>query len=174
MNAASIIPFNGVAPKIADDVFIADGARVIGDVEIGAGASIWFNVVVRGDVNIIRIGEGSNIQDGSVVHVTRKTHGTFIGNHCLIGHMAMVHGCTLRDHAFVGLGAIVMDGCVIESDGMLAAGAMLTPGKVIDQGELWVGRPAKFLRRLSAEEIERNRLGPQGYAELAQLYRSQT
>ncbi|MGD8325875.1 MAG: gamma carbonic anhydrase family protein [Sphingomonadales bacterium] len=168
----SILPFNGKSPVIADDVFIADGARIIGDVEIGAGSSIWFNVVMRGDVNIIRMGERSNIQDGTVVHVTRKTHGTFIGNDCLIGHMAMIHGCTLRDFSFVGLGAIVMDGCTVESDAMLAAGAMLTPGKTIGAGELWAGRPARFVRQLTEEEKARNRQAPEGYAQLAQLYRA--
>lgn len=166
----SFIPFNGITPEIADDVFIADGARIIGDVQIGAGSSIWFNVVLRGDVNSIRIGERSNIQDGTVVHVTRKTHGTFIGNDCLIGHMAMIHGCELKDFSFVGLGAIVMDGCVIESDGMLAAGAMLTPGKIIGSGELWAGRPARFLRHLTEEEKARNRKGAEGYAQLAEFY----
>lgn len=165
--------FNGTAPDIADDVFIAPGAQVIGNVRIGAGASVWYNSVLRADVQTIVVGERSNIQDGSVVHVTRKTHGTFIGNDCLIGHLAMVHGCTLEDHAFVGLGAIVMDGCVIETDGMLAAGAMLTPGKRIGRGQLWAGRPAAYLRDLKPEEIARNRAGAAGYVELAQVHRRQ-
>jgi gamma-carbonic anhydrase len=163
--------FNGIAPDIADHVFIAPGAQVIGNVRIGAGASIWYNSVLRADVQTIVVGERSNIQDGCVVHVTRKTHGTFIGNDCLIGHLAMVHGCTLEDHAFVGLGAIVMDGCVIETDGMLAAGAMLTPGKRIGRGQLWAGRPAAYLRDLKPEEIARNRAGAAGYVELAQVHR---
>lgn len=163
--------FNGTAPDIADGVFIAPGAQVIGNVRIGAGASVWYNTVLRADVQTIVVGERSNIQDGSVIHVTRKTHGTFIGNDCLIGHLAMVHGCTLEDHAFVGLGAIVMDGCVIETDGMLAAGAMLTPGKRIGRGQLWAGRPAAYLRDLKPEEIARNRAGAAGYVELAQAHR---
>lgn len=163
--------FNGAAPDIADDVFIAPGAQVIGNVRIAAGASVWYNTVLRADVQTIVVGERSNIQDGSVVHVTRKTHGTFIGNDCLIGHMAMIHGCTLEDHAFVGLGAIVMDGCVIETDGMLAAGAMLTPGKRVGRGRLWAGRPAAYVRDLKPEEIARNRAGAAGYVELAQAHR---
>lgn len=163
--------FNGVTPRIADDVFVAPGAQVIGDVRIEAGASVWYNCVLRGDVQAIVVGERSNIQDGAVVHVTRKTHGTFIGRDCLIGHMAMIHGCTLEDHSFVGLGAIVMDGCVIEADGMLAAGAMLTPGKRIGRGQLWAGRPAAFLRDLKPEEIARNRAGAAGYVELARMHR---
>lgn len=165
--------FNGTLPDIAEDAFIAPGAQVIGNVRIEAGASIWYNCVLRADVQTIVVGERSNIQDGSVVHVTRKTHGTFIGRDCLIGHMAMIHGCTLEDHAFVGLGAIVMDGCVIESDGMLAAGAMLTPGKRIGRGQLWTGRPAAYARDVKPEEIARNRAGAAGYVELAQVHRNE-
>lgn len=163
--------FNGVLPDVADDAFVAPGAQVIGNVRLEAGASIWYNCVLRADVQTIVVGERSNIQDGSVVHVTRKTHGTFIGRYCLIGHMAMIHGCTLEDHAFVGLGSIVMDGCVIETDGMLAAGALLTPGKRIGRGQLWTGRPAAYARDLKPEEIARNRAGAAGYVELAQVHR---
>lgn len=166
-----VYTLGGLTPRIAADAFIAPGAQVIGDVEIGGGASIWFNCVVRGDGNFIRVGARSNIQDGSVIHITTRLHGTTIGEDVLVGHMALVHGCTLEDHSFVGLGAIVMDGCVIETDGMLAAGAMLTPGKRIGRGELWAGRPAKLMRTLAAEDIERNRAGARGYAALAQHYR---
>ncbi|MFZ5610057.1 MAG: gamma carbonic anhydrase family protein [Pseudomonadota bacterium] len=166
-----LYPFDGKWPVVAADVFIAPGARVIGDVKIGAGSSIWFNCVVRGDVNAIRIGAGTNIQDGTVVHVTRKTHETHIGDHCLIGHQAMIHGCLIEDYSFIGLGATVMDGCVIETDGMLAAGALLTPGKRVGRGELWAGHPAKRVRALSPEEVAGNRAAPQGYAALAQSYR---
>lgn len=162
--------FNGIAPSLGDGVFVAEGARIIGDVTIGAGSSVWYNCVLRGDVNQIRIGRNSNIQDGTVVHVTRKTHGTFIGDNVLIGHMAMVHGCELQDWAFVGLSAIVMDACVIEPDGMLAAGSLLSPGKVIRAGELWMGRPARKVRDLTAEEIARQRQAAPGYAELAAAY----
>ena len=165
--------FNGITPDVADDAFVAPGAQVVGNVRIEAGASVWYNSVLRADVQTIVVGERSNIQDGSVVHVTRKTHGTFIGKDCLIGHMAMIHGCTLEDHAFVGLGAIVMDGCVIETYGMLAAGAMLTPGKRIGRGQLWTGRPAAYARDLKPEEIARNRAGAAGYVELAQVHRAE-
>ncbi len=160
---ATILSYDGTAPKIDDDAFVAPGARVIGDVEIGAGASIWYNVVLRGDVNHIRVGARTNIQDGSVVHVSRGTFPTIIGEDVLIGHLALVHGCVLHDRAFVGFGAIVMDGCVIESDGMLAAGAMLTPGKRIPAGQLWSGRPAKYMRDLTDEDMRRNQLGVQHY-----------
>ncbi len=167
----TIIAFNGVAPDIAADAFVAPGARIIGNVTIGAHASIWYNCVVRGDVGAITIGARTNIQDGSVVHVTGGKFNTVIGEDCLIGHLAMIHGCTLEDHAFVGLGAIVMDGCVIESDAMLAAGAMLTPGKRIPAGQLWAGRPAVYLRDLKPDDIARNRAGAAGYVELAQRHK---
>jgi gamma-carbonic anhydrase len=161
----TILTYEGIAPKIDAAAFVAPGARVIGNVEIGADASIWYNVVIRGDVGRIRIGRRTNVQDGTVIHVTGGAFDTEIGEDVLIGHLAMVHGCTLHDRAFVGFGAIVMDGCVIESDGMLAAGAMLTPGKRIPAGELWSGRPAKFMRKLSPEEMVRNQKGVAGYVE---------
>jgi carbonic anhydrase/acetyltransferase-like protein (isoleucine patch superfamily) len=167
----TIIAFNGTSPAIAADAFIAPGARIIGNVTIGARASIWYNCVVRGDVGAITIGARTNIQDGSVVHVTGGKYNTVIGEDCLIGHLAMIHGCTLEDQAFVGLGAIVMDGCVIESDAMLAAGAMLTPGKRIPAGQLWAGRPAVYLRDLKPDDIARNRAGAAGYVELAQRHK---
>jgi carbonic anhydrase/acetyltransferase-like protein (isoleucine patch superfamily) len=168
-----VYSLGSLTPVIADDVFIAPGAQVIGDVHIGAGSSIWFNCVVRGDGNSIRIGARSNIQDGSIIHITRKTHGTIIGDDVLVGHMAIIHGCTLENSSFVGLGAIVMDGCVIESNAMLAAGAMLTPGKRLPSGQMWAGRPAKYVRDLTPDEMTRNRAGASGYAELAQHFLQQ-
>ncbi len=162
-DGATILTYEGITPQIDPDAFIAPGARIIGDVHIGAGTSVWYNVVIRGDVGQIRIGARSNVQDGSVIHVTGGLHNTLIGDDVLIGHLAMIHGCTLHDRAFVGFGSAVMDGCVIESDGMLAAGALLTPGKRIPSGELWSGRPAKFMRALTPEEIAWNRGGVAGY-----------
>src|SRR5687767_13817637 len=165
MAGANLLSFGGKAPRIDPQAFVAPGAQLIGDVEIGAEASIWYNCVLRGDVNRIRIGARTNIQDGSVVHVDspkpghEEGHPTLIGADVLIGHLAMVHGCILHDRAFVGLGAIVMDGCEIESDAMLAAGAMLTPGKRIPSGQLWAGRPAKYNRDLTPEELAGQQLG---------------
>lgn len=165
----TIASLNGKTPKIHPSAFIAPGCRIIGDVEIGADASIWYNCVIRGDVNRIVIGARSNIQDGTVVHcdsprlASPEGFPTIIGEDVLIGHMAMVHGCILHDKAFVGLGAIVMDGCVIESEGMLAAGSMLTGGKVIGAGQLWMGRPAKYLRDLDEAALASNRAGVDGY-----------
>ena len=166
-------PYNGTWPKIHDSAFIAPGAQIIGDVEIGPESSVWFNCVVRGDVHHIRIGARTNIQDGSILHVSTGTHPTLIGDDVLVGHMALLHGCTLEARAFVGLGAIVMDGAVVEGDAMLAAGSLLAPGKRLPAGELWTGRPARFTRALSADEIAFNRTGAPHYVEVAQRYRDQ-
>lgn len=171
-----VVPFAGSVPSIDASAFVAPNAVVIGNVDISADASIWYNVVLRGDVNRISIGARTNIQDGSVIHVDSAKDGseglpTIIGADVLIGHLVMLHGSTLHDRAFVGLGSIVMDGCTIESDGMLAAGAMLTPGKTIGQRELWVGRPAKYLRMLSDAEVAINRRGVAHYVDLAHAHR---
>ncbi|HYJ30059.1 MAG TPA: gamma carbonic anhydrase family protein [Allosphingosinicella sp.] len=171
-----LIGFGGKTPLVDPAAFVAPGAKLIGDVEIGPEASIWYNCVLRGDVNAIRIGARTNIQDGSVLHVDSPRPGhesgfaTIIGDEVLIGHLAMVHGCILRDRAFVGLGAIVMDGCEIESDAMLAAGALLTPGRTIPSGQLWAGRPAKYVRDLSAADLEGMRAGVAHYVMLAKLH----
>jgi gamma-carbonic anhydrase len=168
MPDVSIIPFGGKAPVIHESAFIAPGCRIIGDVEIGAGTSVWYNCVIRADVNFIRIGARSNIQDGTVIHCDSGMDGsggfpTVIGEDCLIGHMAMLHGCTLEDRAFAGLGSIVMDGCLIESDAMLAAGAMLTPGKRIPARQMWGGRPAKLMRELDDMFVRGNQMGVAHY-----------
>jgi gamma-carbonic anhydrase len=174
----TLIGFEGRSPGIDPEAFVAPGATLIGDVEMAAESSVWYNCVLRGDMNRIRIGARSNVQDGTIIHVDppRESgpevgHPCLIGEDVLIGHLAMVHGCTLHDRAFVGLGAIVMDGCVIESDAMLAAGAMLTPGKRIPAGQLWAGRPARFVRDLSAADFEGMRQGVAHYVELARRHR---
>jgi gamma-carbonic anhydrase len=165
----TLIAIDGKYPRIHSSAFIAPGCRIMGDVEIGPDASVWYNCVIRGDANRIVIGARTNIQDGSVVHCDSPKPGrpegfpTIIGDDVLLGHMVMVHGCILEDRAFVGIGSIVMDGCRIASDGMLAAGAMLTPGKVIESRQLWGGRPAKLMRELREDEIAANRAGVAGY-----------
>ena len=170
------LSFGGHLPRVDDSAFVAPGAQLIGNVEIGPEASIWYNCVLRGDVNRIRVGARSNIQDGSVIHCDSPKpgapdgHPTIIGEEVLIGHLAMVHGCILHDRAFVGLGSIVMDGCVIESDAMLAAGAMLTPGRRIPSGQLWAGRPAKYVRDLGPEELAGMRAGVAHYVALAKAH----
>ena len=177
-DGVTLVSFGGKAPVIHPTAFVAPGCRIVGDVEIGPEASIWYNCVLRGDVNAIRIGARTNIQDDTVVHVDSPRGAgdpgcpTIIGDDVLIGHMAMVHGCRLHDRSFVGLGAIVMDGCTIEGGGMLAAGAMLTPGRTIGAGQLWVGRPARFARDLSEAEIAGNLLGVAHYVENAKAHRA--
>ena len=176
MNDVTILPLNGKAPRIHSSAFIAPGARIVGDVEIGAEASIWYNCVVRADVNRIVIGARTNVQDGTVIHCESPSDKhpdgfpTLIGEDVLIGHMAMVHGCVLEDRAFVGLGAIVMDGCRIGSDAMLGAGAMLTSGKHIQPRELWVSRPAKLVRELPDQAIAEMRKGVVHYIENARIH----
>jgi carbonic anhydrase/acetyltransferase-like protein (isoleucine patch superfamily) len=174
----NLIAFGGHRPRVDPAAFVAPGATLIGDVEIGAEASVWYHCVLRGDMNRIRIGARSNLQDGSVIHVDPPRPGgpdigypCLIGADVLIGHMAMVHGCILHDRAFVGLGAIVMDGCVIEGDAMLAAGALLAPGRRIPAGQLWAGRPAKHVRDLSEADLTGMREGVAHYVALARLHR---
>ncbi|MBA4086594.1 MAG: gamma carbonic anhydrase family protein [Novosphingobium sp.] len=173
----SIIPLNGKAPRIHESAFIAPGCRIIGDVEIGPDVSIWYNCVLRGDVNFIRIGARTNIQDGSVIHVDspapNKPDGfpTIIGEDVLVGHLAMVHGCVIEDRGFVGLGAIVMSDAHIESDGMLAAGAMLTGGKRVLSRQLWGGRPARYMRDLDDAAIADMQRGVQHYVRNGQAHK---
>lgn len=174
----SIIPFGGKTPRIHESAFIAPGCRIIGDVEIGPDVSIWYNCVLRGDVNFIRIGARTNIQDGSVIHVDspapNKPEGfpTIIGEDVLVGHLAMVHGCVIEDRGFVGLGAIVMSGAHIESDGMLAAGAMLTGGKRVLSRQLWSGRPASYMRDLNDVAITELQRGVQHYVRNGQAHKA--
>ena len=176
----TILPFGGKTPVIHPSAFIAPGCRIIGDVEIGPDASIWYNCVLRGDVNFIRVGARTNVQDGTVIHVDSAADGggrsdagwpTIIGDDVLIGHMAMVHGCVLKDRAFVGLGAIVMSGCTVESDAMLAAGALLSPGKTVPHRQLWTGRPAKYARDLTDEALINMREGVDRYVHNAKAHK---
>ena len=161
-----------VYPRIDPGAFIAPGASVIGDVKIGADSSVWFGSTVRGDVNYIEIGARTNIQDGSVIHVTRHTGPTVIGHEVTVGHGVMLHACTLEDRSFVGIGATVLDDAVVESNAMLAAGALLTPGKRVPSGELWAGSPAKFFRRLSEGEVAFITESADNYVRLSNEYRS--
>ena len=165
-----ILPYEGVVPTIDSSVFIAPGATVVGDTTIGPESSIWHNTVVRGDVHEIRIGAGTNIQDGSVVHVTSGKFGAYIGDGITIGHMATIHACALRDGCFIGMSATVMDGAVVEERAMVAAGALVAPGKVVKSGELWVGVPAKCIRRLSDADFEDMSKNAPHYVALAKTY----
>lgn len=154
MNKSCILPYNNILPKIHKQSFVAPTAAIIGDVTIGKGSGIWFNSVVRGDVEPISIGENTNVQDGTVIHCTRGGGKTVIGNNVTIGHKALIHACTLEDASFVGMGAILMDGVVVETGGMIAAGSLVTPGKIIRKGEIWAGNPAKFFRALTQAEAD--------------------
>ena len=163
----------GVRPRIAPDAYVAPDATVIGNVWLGARSSIWFKCLVRGDTNRIRIGDRTNIQDCSIIHVNPgEDWVTEIGNDVTVGHGCIIHACKLLDRAFVGMGATVLDGAVIEEGAMLAAGALLTPGKRIPKGELWGGSPARKMRdipphdRLNLDHIAVH------YAELGGRYRS--
>lgn len=148
-----ILPYGGKRPVIAAGAYVAPTAVLVGDVEVGEGASVWFNCVLRGDVNYIRIGAGSNIQDASVIHCRTGGWPTLVGANVTVGHSVVLHACTLQDGAFVGMQAVVMDNCVIEEEAMLAAGALLSPGKRIGRHELWTGSPAKFARKVTDEDL---------------------
>lgn len=161
-----------VHPVIDKAAFIAPGAAVIGDVHIGADAGIWYGCVVRGDVNHIRIGARTNVQDGTIIHVTRLTGPTLIGDDVTIGHQAMLHACTLKDRSFIGMGATVMDGVVVESGAMVAAGALVTPGKIVPFGELWAGSPAKCMRIMTDSEISHILDSSDNYVRLANEYKA--
>ena len=142
-----------VRPRISGTVWIAPNAVVVGDVTIGDGSSVWFNCVIRGDTNTVSIGRRSNVQDGTIIHVDPGPMSTTIGDNVTIGHGCIIHGCRLMDRAFVGMGAVILNGAVIEPDGMLAAGAVLTSGKTVRTGELWAGSPAKLFRALRDDEV---------------------
>jgi gamma-carbonic anhydrase len=167
-----VFSLDGITPKVAPDAFIAPGAAVIGDVEIGSETGIWFHCLVRGDINIVRIGARTNIQDGTIVHVDSGGFATYIGDDVTVGHNAVIHACTLKNRAFVGISATVLDGAVIDEGGVLGAGGLLTPGKVIGRNELWVGAPAKLVRVLSEEERKRFDRNAEVYRKLAARFRA--
>ncbi len=145
--------FCGKRPQIPQSAFVVDSAQVVGDVVLGEQASVWFNAVVRGDVNYIRIGAKSNVQDGTVIHVTNKTHPTLVGEGVTIGHNCTLHGCTVQDYCLIGIGAIVLDGAVVGAESMVAAGSLVSPGTIVEPGTLVMGCPARPVRKLTDEEI---------------------
>ncbi len=150
---------NGKSPVIPEDCYVAENATIVGEVTFGHSCSVWFNAVIRGDVNSIAIGNKVNIQDGAVIHCTYQKYPTFIGNNVSIGHNAIVHGCTIKDNVLIGMGAIVMDNCVIESNSIVAAGSVITQNTVVESGTIWAGVPAKKVKEINqsdfAGEIER-------------------
>ncbi|RDK00222.1 gamma carbonic anhydrase family protein [Paraburkholderia lacunae] len=159
-------------PTVDPSAYIAQGTTLVGDVTIGRQSSVWYNCVLRGDVRKIVIGMRTNIQDGTVIHGTTNGLPVIIGDDVTVGHGAILHACTLEDTGFVGFGARVLDGAVVKSGGMLAAGAVLTPRKVVGAGELWAGNPARLLRALNEEEFERMAASADRYVALAARYRA--
>jgi carbonic anhydrase/acetyltransferase-like protein (isoleucine patch superfamily) len=164
-----IFPYKGIYPKIGENVFFASGVKVIGDVEIGKDSSVWYNSVIRGDVHYIKIGEGTNIQDCSMLHVTNGKFPLNIGNKVTIGHSVSLHGCTLNDLCLIGIGAIVLDGAVIESNSMVAAGALVKQKFVVPSGKLVAGVPARVIRDLTQEEIIDIEASAHRYVEYARI-----
>jgi len=170
MEGARVMAWKNKKPELGKDTFIASGAHVIGDVVAGNETNIWFNVVIRGDVNTIRIGFRTNIQDNSVVHVTRGTGPTSIGSDVTIGHSAIIHACTVEDNCLIGMGAVILDGAVIRKNSLVAAGSVVTPGKDFPPGSMIMGSPAKVVRALTEKEIKSIQDSADHYVELARSY----
>lgn len=167
---AHLLPFRGVRPVFDESVFVAPGVCIIGDVIIGDRASIWYQTVIRGDVNFIRIGREVNVQDGVVVHVTTDTHPARIGDGVSIGHKAVVHGATLEDGCLIGIGARVLDGAKVGAGSIIGAGSLVPPGMEIPPRVLAFGVPARVQRSLTLEELGQNRRIVEDYVELARLH----
>jgi len=163
--------YQGMTPRLDESVFCVDSAEIIGDVVIGSESNIWFQVVIRGDVNSIRIGARTNIQDGTVIHVIHETHPTYIGDDVTVGHNVTLHGCNIGNRCLIGMGAVVLDGAKVEDDAMVAAGALVTPGTHIPSGTLYVGSPAKYKRHLSEKEIIELKQSAQNYLQYTENYK---
>jgi len=149
-----ILPVNGILPRWGKDCFIAPNATLTGDVVLGNRCSVWFNTVIRGDVNSIRIGDDTNIQDGAIIHCTYQTAATKIGSGVSIGHMAMIHGCTIEDEVLIGMGAIILDGAVVSKGCLVAAGALVTEKSVLEEGYLYAGIPARKIKPVTENQKE--------------------
>jgi len=163
--------FKDKVPQIHETAFVEDSAQIIGDVVIGPHSSVWFNTTVRGDVYHIRIGSYTNIQDNSVLHVSRGTFATVLEDYVTVGHSATLHGCHVRSNNLIGIGAILLDDVLIEEDCMIAAGALLTPGTKVPARSLMMGVPAKRIRTLTNEEVEKIRQYAMNYLEYKETYR---
>ena len=169
-----IFHVDGVYPKFGENCFIAPNATIVGDVVMGDDCSIWFNTVIRGDVNLVRMGNKVNVQDGAVIHCTFKRTQAIIGNNVSIGHNAIVHGCTVHDNVLIGMGAIVMDNAEIGSNSIIAAGAVVLEGTKVESGSIYAGIPAKKVKEISQEQIsgEINRIA-NNYVRYADWFRDQ-
>jgi len=160
-------PYKSVVPTVHPTAFVDESAQVIGDVHLGRESSVWMNVVIRGDVNFIRVGDRSNVQDLTLVHVMHETNPAVIGNDVTIGHSAVIHGCTIEDRCLIGMGAILLNGCVVGTGSIVAAGSLVPEGMVIPAGSMVMGVPARVRRPLTAEESA----SIQGYADRYVRYR---
>ena len=165
-----ILPVKGISPQLGDDCFVAANATIVGDVVMGRECSVWFNAVIRGDVNAIRIGDKTNIQDGAVIHCTYKKSTTIIGNNVSIGHNAIVHGCVIQDNVLVGMGAIIMDGAVIGEDSVVGAGALIVEGTIVPPKSLILGSPAKVKRSVTDKELAWIKESAENYVRYARQY----
>ena len=166
-----IKPFNNINPAIHETAYIADDAIVIGDVEIGENASVWFGSILRGDVNFIRIGAGTNIQDGSVIHVSSKDHPTILEHEITVGHRVTLHGCYIETGCLIGIGSIILDGARIGKNSLVAAGSLVTPNTQIPPGSMVMGSPAKVKRALTDDEIVKIGQNVRNYIELSAIYK---
>jgi len=167
-----ILPYKNIFPKIDESVFIAEGARIIGNVTIEKNSSVWFNAVIRGDVHYINIGENTNVQDGSVLHVTNNKFALIIGKDITIGHNAVVHGCTVKDNVLIGMGSVILDNALINSNSIVAAGSLVTEAFVVPEGVLVVGVPAKVIRELTEDEIKKITNSAVAYVGYAKAYKN--
>jgi len=164
-----LFPYVGTYPELGENVFLASGVKIVGDVKIGNNSSIWYNTVIRGDVHFVKIGELTNVQDCSMLHVTNGKFPLTIGNKVTIGHSVTLHGCTLKDLCLVGMGAVVLDGAIVEENSMVAAGAVITPGFVVPSGKLVAGVPGKIIRDLTKEEIEEFTVSAERYKKYSKI-----
>ena len=167
-----LLPFDGHRPQVHPRAFVAPDATLVGQVSVGAETSIWYKCVLRADEEPISIGARCNIQDGTVIHVAGGHFPTVIGDDVSVGHMALIHACTLQSGAFVGMRAVVMDGVVVEGDAVVAAGALVTPGKRVPAGQLWAGTPARFVRELSEKDRKMVREAHDVYLQLARQHQA--
>ncbi|QOJ29259.1 MAG: gamma carbonic anhydrase family protein [Ignavibacteriales bacterium] len=170
----TIIPYKGKSPRFDQSVFIADGVRMTGDVEIGPNSSIWYNTVIRGDVNHVRIGTNTNIQDNATLHVSYDSTPLIIGDNVTVGHNAILHSCVVGNNVLIGMGAIVLDNAIVENFSMIAAGALVRPHSKIETGKLYGGIPAKFIRDLTQEELDYFQKSADNYAMYAAEYKKAT
>lgn len=168
----ALFALSGVSPKLGRDVFVAPNATVIGDVVLGDESSVWFNVVIRGDVFPIRFGARTNIQDGSVVHVTGGQSATTVGDDVTIGHMVLLHGCTVGNRTLVGMGSIVLDNAIVGDDCILGAGSLVPPRAIIPPRTLAIGRPAKVIRELTDQDLAMVKIAGNLYVQYARNFRS--